>query len=375
MVIISWLFVLWVAEILPKNLTWAKMGIYWLTCASHKIRFRSSVQLSWKVFCFYLHLCLPLLLSLSLFLAHLLLLSLLMAWQLPGTFIFGLSSLPWPSVHFFFPPSFTLKKAQEVLWQGWFESHAHLDCGPCEHGVCGVLGWGRPGSRIPAWERREAVWHCPHHRIWVRGRLPQRSRGRWEGAVWSKGKKKDPGWVNNRCPLEGLWFEIQAKFASLIAKDFSSGDSGFESSSNHHTLFVQSLSCVWSLWPHGLQHARLPSPSLCPRVCSNSCPLNWWCHPTILSSVIPFSFCLQYVPASGSFPVSWLFASGGKSIGASASVLVLPVNIQNWFPLGLTGFISLLCKGLSRVFSSTTVRRHQFFGSQSSLWSKFHIRT
>ena len=218
MVIISWLFVLWVAEILPKNLTWAKMGIYWLTCASHKIRFRSSVQLSWKVFCFYLHLCLPLLFSLSLFLAHLLLLSLLMAWQFPGTFIFGLSSLPWPSVRFFFPPSFTLKKAQEVLWQGWFELHPHLDCGPCEHGVCGVLGWGRPGSRIPAWERREAVWHCPHHRIWVRGRLPQRSRGRWEGAVWSKGKKKDPGWVDNRCPLEGLWFEIQAKFASLIAK-------------------------------------------------------------------------------------------------------------------------------------------------------------
>ena len=95
-----------------------------------------------------------------------------------------------------------------------------------------------------------------------------------------------------------------------------------------------------SLQPHGLQHARLPGPSLSPGVCSNSCPLSWWCHPTISSSATPFSSCLQSFPASGSFPMSWFFASGGQSIGASASASVLPLNIQGWFPLGLTGLVS-----------------------------------
>ena len=102
-----------------------------------------------------------------------------------------------------------------------------------------------------------------------------------------------------------------------------------------------------SFWPHGPQHARLSCPSLSPGVCSNSCPLSWWCHPTISSSVIPFSSCPQSFPASGSFPVSWLFPSGGQSIGASASTSVLPMNIQDWFPLWLTALISLQSKGLS----------------------------
>ena len=106
-----------------------------------------------------------------------------------------------------------------------------------------------------------------------------------------------------------------------------------------------------SLWPHALQHARLPCPSPSPRVCSNSCPLSQWCHPTMSSSVVPFSSCPQYFPASRSFPMSWLFASDGQSAGASASASVLPMNIQGWFPLGLTGLISLLSKGLSGVFS------------------------
>ena len=118
-----------------------------------------------------------------------------------------------------------------------------------------------------------------------------------------------------------------------------------------------------SLQPHGLLLARLPSPSLSPGVCSDSCPLNPWCHPTISSSVAPFSSCLQSFPASGSFPVSWLFTSGGQSIGTSALASVLPMNIQGWFPLGLIGLISLLSKGLSRVFSSTTFWKHQFFGA------------
>ena len=107
-----------------------------------------------------------------------------------------------------------------------------------------------------------------------------------------------------------------------------------------NTLFSRSVVSD-SLWPHGLQHTRLPCPSsLSPGACSNSCPLSRWCHPTILSSVISFSSCLQSFPASGSFPMSWLFASGGQSIGPTTSVSALPVNIQDWFPLGLTGLIS-----------------------------------
>ena len=142
---------------------------------------------------------------------------------------------------------------------------------------------------------------------------------------------------------------------------------------NHMLLFIQSV-VSHRLRPHRLQHARLPCPSLSPRVCSNSCPLSQWCHPTISSSVIAFSSCLQCFPASGSFPVSRLFSSGGHSTGASASASVLPMNIEHWFPLGLTGLISLQSKGLSKVFSSSTVQKHQLFVVQPSLWSSFYIR-
>ena len=119
--------------------------------------------------------------------------------------------------------------------------------------------------------------------------------------------------------------------------------------------------------PHGLQHARPPCPSPTPRVYSVSCPLNQWSHPTISSSVIPFSSHLKYFLVSGSFPMSQFFVSGGQSIGVSASASVLPMNIRDWFPLGWTVWISLLSKGLSRVFSNTTVQNYQFFGSQPSL--------
>ena len=119
-----------------------------------------------------------------------------------------------------------------------------------------------------------------------------------------------------------------------------------------------------SLWPHGLQHSRLPCPSPTPRACPNSCPLSPWCHPTISSSVIPFSSCLKSFPASRFFPMSQFFASGGQSIGASASASVLPMNTQDWSTLGWTGWISLQSKGLSRVFSNTTVQKHQFFSTQ-----------
>ena len=130
-----------------------------------------------------------------------------------------------------------------------------------------------------------------------------------------------------------------------------------------------------SLLPHGLQHSRLPRPSPTPGACSNSCPSSWWCHPAISSSVVPFFSHLLFFPASGSVSMCQFFISGGQSIGVSASASVLPMNIQDWFPLGLTGMLSLQCKGLSRVFSNTTVQKHPFFSTQLSLWSSSHIHT
>ena len=148
--------------------------------------------------------------------------------------------------------------------------------------------------------------------------------------------------------------ELTSDFSpTLISNQFSS---------------VQSLSCVWLFatpWTaehlHG-QVDRPPCPSPTPRVYPNSCPLSQWCHPTISSSVITFSTCLQFFPASGSFPITQFFASGGQSTGVSASTSVFPMNTQDWSPLGWTGWISLQSKGLSRVFSNTTVQKHQFFG-------------
>ena len=128
-----------------------------------------------------------------------------------------------------------------------------------------------------------------------------------------------------------------------------------------------------SLQPHEPQHARLSCPSPTPRACSNSCPLSCWCHPTISSSVVPF--CPQSFPASGSFQMSHFFTSGGQSTGVPASASVLPMNIQDWFPLEWTGWISLHSKGFSRVFSNTTVQKHQFFGAQPSSQSNSHIHT
>ena len=128
---------------------------------------------------------------------------------------------------------------------------------------------------------------------------------------------------------------------------------------------VQLFATLWT--------ARLPCPSPTPGACSNSCPSSWWYHPTISPSVIPFSSCLQPFTASGSFPVSQFLASGSQSIGASASIL--PMNIQVWFPLGLTGYISLQSKGLSRVFSNAIVQKHRLFGTQLSLRSNSHMHT
>ena len=134
---------------------------------------------------------------------------------------------------------------------------------------------------------------------------------------------------------------------------------------------IQLSSC---LWPNGLQHARLLCPSPSPEACSNSCPSSQWCHPIISSSVV-FSSYLQSFPASGSFPISQFFITGSESIEDLASASVFPMNIQDWFPLGLTGLISLQSKGLSRVFSNITVQKDQYFSPQLSLWSNSHIHT
>ena len=141
---------------------------------------------------------------------------------------------------------------------------------------------------------------------------------------------------------------------------------------------VQFSSVAWScptLWTHESQYTRPPCPSPTPGVYSNSCPSSWWCHPAISSSVVPFSSCPQSLPGSGSFPMSQLFAWGGQSIGVSASASVLPMNTEDWSPWGWTGWISLQSKGLSRVFSNTTVQKHQFFGTQFSSQSNSHIPT
>ena len=142
-------------------------------------------------------------------------------------------------------------------------------------------------------------------------------------------------------------------------------------------LLIQFSRSVMSnpLWPHGLQHGRIPCPSPTPRVYPNQCPSSQWCHPTISSSVGPFSSCLQSFPELGSFQMNRFFTSCSQSIGVSASPSVLPMNIQDWFPLGWTGWISLQSKGLSRVFSNTTVQKHQFFGAQLYLQSNSHIHT
>ena len=137
---------------------------------------------------------------------------------------------------------------------------------------------------------------------------------------------------------------------------------------------ISQFSCsVLTLQPHGLQQARLPCPSPMPGAYSNSRSLSWWCHPIISSSVVPFTSCLQSFSASGSFPVNWFLASAGQSIGASASTSVLLMNIQDWFPLGWTGWISLQSRGFSRISCNTTVQKHQFFGAKLSFWSNYHI--
>ena len=156
-------------------------------------------------------------------------------------------------------------------------------------------------------------------------------------------------WKQPRCTLTAEWIKLWYIYAMEYSVQFS------------HSIVSNSLQ------PHEPQHARLPSPSPTPGVYPNPCPLSWWCHPTISSSVVPISSCPQPFPASGSFQMSQLFTLGGQIIGVSASTSVLPMNTQDWTPLGWTGWISLQSKGLSRVFSNTRVQKHQFFSAKLSL--------
>ena len=161
---------------------------------------------------------------------------------------------------------------------------------------------------------------------------------------------------------------------SLIIRDKQIKTTMWSPHISQNLLFSSSVVSD-SLWPYGLQNVRLPHPSPSPETYSNPCPLSWWCCPTILSSVVPFSSCLQSFPVSRSFLISRLFPSGAQSIGASALVSVLPLNVQERFLVGLTSLISLQSKGLSRVFSDTTVQKHQFFSAQLSSQSNSHIHT
>ena len=155
---------------------------------------------------------------------------------------------------------------------------------------------------------------------------------------------------------------------TLVSKGGKLADKDkYKNIQRYFILFSSVAQSCPTLQSYGLQHTRPPYPSPTPRVYSDSCSLSQWCHPTISSSVIPFSSCLQSFPASGTFQMSQFFVSGGQSNGVSASSSALPMNIQDWFPLGWTDWISLQSKGLSRVFSDTTIQKHQFFGTQLSL--------
>ena len=186
-----------------------------------------------------------------------------------------------------------------------------------------------------------------------------------------------------KCPLTAVWItrpgsSIKQRLFSLEKEGNSDIRYNWGRPLRYHAKWIVQFGrsvTSNSLQPHGLQHARPPCPSPTLGVYPNSCPLSQWCHPTISSSVVPFSSCLQSFPVSGSLQVSQLFTSGGQSTGVSASASVLPMNTQDWSPLRWTRWISLESKGRSGVFSNTKVQKHQFFSTQLSLQSNSHIHT
>ena len=218
------------------------------------------------------------------------------------------------------------------------------------------LAWWQPSSR---WRLRELVSKTA---MAERGQsLPGQQRFVEKTSIRGIIRRK---FLMTRRLVQALFPIIRgavSMFCSICRKEASPLSLQFSS-----VQFSRSVVCN-SLQPHEPQHSRPPCPSPTPRVYPNLCPLSWWCPPTISSSVIPFYSCPQSFPASGSFQMSQLFTSGGQSIGVSALPPVLPMNTQDWSPLAWAGWISLQSKGLSRVFSNTTVQKHQFFGAQLSL--------
>ena len=186
------------------------------------------------------------------------------------------------------------------------------------------------------------------------------------------GRRGKPDHISMYPALNLVWFLLPLEKVPVILQHLDSDRTGSDDAGHscHSSVQFSSVaqSCL-TLWEpmDCMQHTRLPCPSPTPRACSNSCPWSQQCQSTISSSVIPFSSCLQPFPTSGAFPMSQFFTSGGRSIGVSASASVLRMNIQHWFPLEWTGWLSLQSKGLSRAFSNTTVQKHQFFSAQFSL--------
>ena len=191
--------------------------------------------------------------------------------------------------------------------------------------------------------------------------LPETLRKKW----------RDKSQTERKPLKSNIWRELISRIKKEMSKLIMWKTASQYFSSVQFSGSVMNDSC----WPHESQHARPPCPSPTPGVYPNSCPSSWWCPPTMSSSVVPFSSCPQFLPASGSFPLSQLFTWGGQSTGVSASASVLPMKTQDWSPLRWTGWISLQSKGLSRVFSNTTVQKHQFFGVQPSSQSNSHIHT
>ena len=192
----------------------------------------------------------------------------------------------------------------------------------------------------------------------------------WSGLPFPSPMRESESEVAQSCPTGSNPMDCNLPGSSVPGIQTSPKSRCFQGT------FVQFSHSVMSnsLQPHGLHHVRPPCPPPTPRVYSNSCPLSLWCHPTNSFSVVPFS-CLQSFPVSRSFQISQFFTSGGQSIGVSASASVLPMNIQDWFPLRRTGWVFLKSRELWRVFSNTTVQKHQFFGVQLSLWSNSHTHT
>ena len=225
-------------------------------------------------------------------------------------------------------------------WQAFRSCHCHLQIGT-HQGHCQRLN-NKSICHLPLGNWNPCCYSC------------------WLSTTWSKFRVE---WGTHSV-LQGIWWDRPLNNWMFLEQMLRSQSLNLLISSS--VQFSRSVVSN-SLRPHGLQHARPPCPSPTPRVCSNSCPLSQWWHTTISSSVVLFSSCPLSFPASGSFQMSQFLASGGQSIWVSASTSVLPMNIQDWFPLGWIGWISLQSKGLSKVFSNITVQKHQVFCAQLSL--------